>query len=256
MTTKIPVPVICVCICIAAAAICIIGAVSFIAINNSAENSGNAAQAAASNSPSPVYAGPLSPTAAATSNQQSSGSPSGNPAPSYTSTPPAVNPTASPTPVFTQSVVPTQPIAETATTVPTPAAPVYPTVTATPAPVPTLTPLQQEGISLITGKWHGDNVFKVLFVSVSGTFDAVCNNDFTAVLSGKIPYGGSDNNFVLPVTWEYLGSQNFIAKTGDGSTLPFTCNGNQITMYVNPYEAGLTDNPLANTNIEIKLYKI
>ncbi|HJJ28086.1 MAG TPA: hypothetical protein O0X70_01690 [Methanocorpusculum sp.] len=234
MTKKLPVFLICICICIAAAAICAAGAVAIINMHNAA--AGTSPQST-QDTPVPAYTEILQPTAEQTINPQISGSASENPTSVYTEIPPTVLPTQTQQTVVTPTINPTTQYTYNPTSAPT--------------PVPTLSPLQKEGINLLAGNWHGSQT--ILFVA-SGEFDAVCKSDFTGTLSGKVNIGGSPTNFVLPITWEYTGSQNFIATTGDGSTIPFTCDGTTLTLNVNLQKN--IDSSYPDTTIPIILNKI
>ncbi|HJJ48199.1 MAG TPA: hypothetical protein O0X39_04290 [Methanocorpusculum sp.] len=243
MTNKIPVPVICACICIAAAAICIIGAVSLVGINNSSTNAGTVSQETGQTNLAPEGAAAILPNVVQTSSGSSS---LGSPWPVQTEMPLTVKPTDIIPPAISLSVIPTCVATPESTIILTSVETLVPTTILE----PTLSVLQIEGINLLAGNWHGTK--NIMFVA-SGTFDAVCNKDFTAVINGLVTYGNNSNTFTLPVTWEYTGSHNFIAKTGDGSVIPFTCDGMKMTMTVNPKKHLASTYP--DMEIPIELYK-
>lgn len=155
------------------------------------------------------------------------------------------------------------------TPVPTAVHTVAPTSAATSAPVvnPTaaqtsagneLTPLQKEGINLLVGKWYGKQDIKKLFFTLPAEFNADCKADFTGRFWGvvnNVPTMEEPLTFDLPMTWEYQGSHQFVGITNDGKIMAFTCDGTKISTVVNPYQLGLTDNSLADMDINIVLNK-
>ncbi|HJJ28085.1 MAG TPA: hypothetical protein O0X70_01685 [Methanocorpusculum sp.] len=133
----------------------------------------------------------------------------------------------------------------------------------TPAAGAELTSLQKEGISLLAGKWYGNDPIsvKVLFTSITmpSEFNAEARDDFTASFWGTVddvPTMDESLSFYINVIWEYKGNNQFTGTTDDGSLIEFTCDGAYINMVVNPYQHGLTDNSMANMDIPIKLHKV
>jgi len=128
---------------------------------------------------------------------------------------------------------------------------------------PELTPLQKEGISLLAGKWYGNDPITVkvgIFpITMPSEFNAEAKDDFTARFWGvvkDVPTMEEPLTFNLPVAWEYKGNHKFTGTTDDGSQIDFTCDGTYIDMVVNPYKHGLTDNSMANMDIPIKLHRV
>ncbi|HJJ48198.1 MAG TPA: hypothetical protein O0X39_04285 [Methanocorpusculum sp.] len=140
---------------------------------------------------------------------------------------------------------------------------VNPVVKQTPVKGGELTQLQKEGISLIAGKWYGNDpiTVKVGFfpISMPAEFNGDAKDDFTATFWGTVkdvPTMDEPILFNINVYWEYKGNNKFTGTTDDGSQLDFTCDGTFINIVFNPYQNGLTDNSMANIDIPIKLHKV
>lgn len=116
-----------------------------------------------------------------------------------------------------------------------------------------LTELQKEGIAKLVGNWHGT---ESMFFVGNGEFNAVCTDDFNAVISGTITAMGENYEFNLPVVWEYIGNNQFKAVSPDNTIINFTCDGSKLNLVVNPYELNLIDNSMADIDFSIDLYKV
>ncbi|MDO5843621.1 MAG: hypothetical protein Q4Q53_00540 [Methanocorpusculum sp.] len=157
---------------------------------------------------------------------------------------PTKSPTKTPTATVTATIKPTVSPTKTPTATPT----VKPTTA-----VPTLSPLQQEGISKIVGNWKGD---LSMFPFGSATFSATFNNDFTASISGNAnaldkTYQSSIDNLI----WRYEGNNRFIGTKGS-KTLYFTCDGNTLKTTVNPDILGIDGDKYPIDDIELELHRV
>jgi len=126
-----------------------------------------------------------------------------------------------------------------------------------------LTALQKEGLALLSGNWYSNDPIsiKVLFTSINmpAEFHAECGNELTAHVWGTvrdIPTISEPIVFDDTVAWDYKGNNQFVGIGYDGSTLDFTCDGSKVTIIVNPYRYGLTDNSIADINIPITLKRV
>ncbi|ABN06962.1 hypothetical protein Mlab_0791 [Methanocorpusculum labreanum Z] len=184
---------------------------------------------------------PSSPTPVPTSTQTIP------PTPTPTKTPS----TSTPTPTPTKTAAPT--LTSTPTKTPTPT--VSPTPTSTPTPVVTPVPLP-EGTKEIVGTWVGSKTINLFILKASADFQVVFNADNTAHLTGTLDAPGYDN---VPIaksfTWSYLGNGRYRGTYGDKSII-FEIEGDLMTMTVNPYDLGLTENKFLDMNIDVELRKV
>lgn len=219
-------PILIICIC--AAAICMMGVILLTSPSTPFYSGTEPAYTQLPVIPEPTKPSPSNPT-------------------SYPTETPTATPAISaiPTPIPTSSIPSTPKPSATPTSIPTSEKTVSPT------PVPTLSALQIEGISLLAGKWYGEQSIPLI---VKGVFHADCKEDFTAVMDGTVTFGTSENDFFLPVTWQYLGNTRFIAKTGDGTEIPFTCDGKKMTLSINPKKDIADIYP--DANLQIELFKV
>ncbi len=182
------------------------------------------------------------------------------PVPTSTQTiPPTLTPTKIPTHTITSTPThtPTKTAAPTLTSTPTktPIPTLSPTPTKTPTPVVTPVPLP-EGTKEIVGTWVGSKTVNLFILKASADFQVVFNADNTAHLTGTLDAPGYDN---VPIaksfTWSYLGNGRYRGTYGATSII-FTIDGDLMTMTVNPYELGLTENKFLDMNIDVELHKL
>lgn len=231
-------PILIICIC--AAAICMIGVILITSSSTPFYSGTEPAYTQLPAIPEPTKPSSSNPTSYPTE------TPTATPAISATPTPaPTASIPSTPTPIPMASIPSTPKPSSTPTSIPTSEK------TASPTPVPTLSALQIEGISLLAGKWYGEQSIPLI---VKGVFHADCKDDFTAVMDGTVTFGTSENDFFLPVTWQYLGNTRFIAKTGDGTEIPFTCDGKKMTLSINPKKDIADTYP--DANLQIELFKV
>ena len=181
------------------------------------------------------------------------------PAPTLTKTPvPTVPPTTTvtktPTPAKTPTKTPTPTLTKTPTTTPTKPPTPTPTKTLTPTPTVTPTPLP-EGTKEIVGTWIGSKTINLFIVKASADFRVVFRADNTARVTGVLNAPGYDNvPFDREITWSYLGSGRYRGAYGSTSII-FVVKGDVMTMTVNPYKLGLTDNKILDMDIDAELRK-
>ena len=178
-------------------------------------------------------------------------SPAKTPTPTVTKTPtPAKTPTPTVTKTSTPAKTPTPTVTKTSTPTKTPT----PTVTKTPTPTPTPTPLP-EGTKEIVGTWIGSKTINLFIVKASADFRVVFRADNTARVTGVLNAPGYDNvPFDREITWSYLGSGRYRGAYGSTSII-FVVKGDVMTMTVNPYKLGLTDNKILDMDIDAELRK-
>ena len=181
------------------------------------------------------------------------------PAPTLTKTPvPTVPPTTTvtktPTPAKTPTKTPTPTLTKTPTTTPTKPPTPTPTKTLTPTPTVTPTPLP-EGTKEIVGTWIGSKTINLFIVKASADFRVLFRADNTARVTGVLNAPGYDNvPFDREITWSYLGSGRYLGSYGTTSII-FVVKGDVMTMTVNPYKLGLTDNKILDMDIDAQLRK-
>ena len=149
-----------------------------------------------------------------------------------------------------ETPIPTPTVTKTSTPAKTPT----PTVTKTPTPTPTPTPLP-EGTKEIVGTWIGSKTINLFIVKASADFRVVFRADNTARVTGVLNAPGYDNvPFDREITWSYLGSGRYRGAYGSTSII-FVVKGDVMTMTVNPYKLGLTDNKILDMDIDAELRK-
>lgn len=123
----------------------------------------------------------------------------------------------------------------------------------TAAPIATITALQQEGINMLSGTWHGTKSIMLGFVS--GEVTVVFNKDMTGNSYGTInaPSFGYENvPLNSDLTYEYIGNNNFVGTLGNQEN-SFTSDGTKTTITINP---SAIDSSYPNMDIPIDLYKV
>ena len=119
---------------------------------------------------------------------------------------------------------------------------------------PTATPLP-EGTKEIVGTWIGSKTINLFIVKASADFRVVFRADNTARVTGVLNAPGYDNvPFDREITWSYLGSGRYRGAYGSTSII-FVVKGDVMTMTVNPYKLGLTDNKILDMDIDAELRK-
>ncbi|HJJ31546.1 MAG TPA: hypothetical protein O0X97_04790 [Methanocorpusculum sp.] len=136
-----------------------------------------------------------------------------------------------------------------------------PTLSPTPVPtaayVPTAAPAADKaGASLLSGTWYGSK--SLFFGMAAAEFYLTADSNGKMKISGtaNAPSAGYNNEpFSVDADWTYLGADSFVGMSGD-KEIPFTCNGNQISLTANPYKLGLIDNSIANMDVSIQMERI
>lgn len=122
------------------------------------------------------------------------------------------------------------------------------TLAETPAPLP-------GGTKEIVGTWIGSKTINLFIIKASADFRVVFRADSTARVTGVLNAPGYDNvQFDREIIWSYLDSGRYLGTYGSISII-FIVKDDIMTMTVNPYKLGLSDNKILDMDIDAQLRK-